>query len=636
MPSPRTHVVDLGCMPRENLIEIAKKQANQIREKNTRISAMEAFIESLTGTSAEESLSQLPHANSSTPPHNSSTATPAFSAESGTGTPATASASQLLQLQQTQEEEQLQRTLRVSELEEQLRERQREYDQLQAKVDAWKTKVMAIMIADQERIRVLEAQLAAAAATSHESSSSSAPLNAPFGVTAAPSPDAGESYMTTQLQQLQAPVSAPQQELRNVREEPQQAQSQLHEQHRSTLQALLPPAAATVTTENLMSAPPAALRPPPSTPSEELPGKTLPLPPAPITAADIPPEVLQEAVHLQLASWKEQVETAMLADKSRIQDLEVQLAALGTATSVDHACEAERAAETEALRAEVGRLQEALEAAERERDLVQEADRSEVESYRAAFKRQITELNCEIDELRAAAAAAKEDRGATLSACAAELAAETEALRAEVGRLQEALEAAERDRDDAAVSMKAFKAKMDEWKAKVRSVVENGELQRRALEAEVQRLKEDRVAAGAGGDASCSENRQRKDDDESGAASTSVDRKEAWSQTDVVADASEDSTAMRPAAGALQDVAVQTSIATEVPLQVVTDVASVPSPVALPELHLQSMQALLMECERAAMENRRLQRVFAQLSRFREEVMREVHAVAAPPSAPAS
>ncbi|TPP45282.1 hypothetical protein CGC20_1120 [Leishmania donovani] len=621
MPSPRTHVVDLGCMPRENLIEIAKKQANQIREKNTRISAMEAFIESLTGTSAEESLSQLPHANSSTPPHNSSTATPAFSAESGTGTPATASASQLLQLQQTQEEEQLQRTLRVSELEEQLRERQREYDQLQAKVDAWKTKVMAIMIADQERIRVLEAQLAAAAATSHESSSSSAPLNAPFGVTAAPSPDAGESYMTTQLQQLQAPVSAPQQELRNVREEPQQAQSQLHEQHRSTLQALLPPAAATtaalhslrrVARQNFASAP------------------------APITAADIPPEVLQEAVHLQLASWKEQVETAMLADKSRIQDLEVQLAALGTATSVDHACEAERAAETEALRAEVGRLQEALEAAERERDLVQEADRSEVESYRAAFKRQITELNCEIDELRAAAAAAKEDRGATLSACAAELAAETEALRAEVGRLQEALEAAERDRDDAAVSMKAFKAKMDEWKAKVRSVVENGELQRRALEAEVQRLKEDRVAAGAGGDASCSENRQRKDDDESGAASTSVDRKEAWSQTDVVADASEDSTAMRPAAGALQDVAVQTSIATEVPLQVVTDVASVPSPVALPELHLQSMQALLMECERAAMENRRLQRVFAQLSRFREEVMREVHAVAAPPSAPAS
>ncbi|CBZ31785.1 hypothetical protein, conserved [Leishmania donovani] len=557
MPSPRTHVVDLGCMPRENLIEIAKKQANQIREKNTRISAMEAFIESLTGTSAEESLSQLPHANSSTPPHNSSTATPAFSAESGTGTPATASASQLLQLQQTQEEEQLQHTLRVSELEEQLRERQREYDQLQAKVDAWKTKVMAIMIADQERIRVLEAQLAAAAATSHESSSSSAPLNAPFGVTAAPSPDAGESYMTTQLQQLQAPVSAPQQELRNVREEPQQAQSQLHEQHRSTLQALLPPAAATMTTENLMSAPPAALRPPPSTPSEELPGKTLPLPPAPITAADIPPEVLQEAVHLQPASWKEQVETAMLADKSRIQDLEVQLAALGTATSVDHACEAERAAEAEALRAEVGRLQEAL-------------------------------------------------------------------------------EAAERDRDDAAVSMKAFKAKMDEWRAKVRSVVENGELQRRALEAEVQRLKEDRVASGAGGDASCSENRQGKDDDESGAASTSVDRKEAWSQADVVADASEDSTAMRPAAGALQDVAVQTSIATEVPLQVVTDVALVPSPVALPELHLQSTQALLMECERAAMENRRLQRVFAQLSRFREEVMREVHAVAAPPSAPAS
>ncbi|CAG9569000.1 conserved hypothetical protein [Leishmania major strain Friedlin] len=618
MPSPRTHVVDLACMPRENLIEIAKKQANQIREKNTRISAMEAFIESLTGTSAEESLLQLPHANSSTPPHNSST-----------DTPATASASQLLQLQQTREEEQLQNTLRVSGLEEQLRERQREYDQLQAKVDAWKTKVMAIMTADQERIRGLEAQLAAAAAASREPSSSSAPFNAPFGVAAAPSPDAGESYMTTQLQQLQAQVSAPQQELCTVREEPQQAQSQLQEQHRSALQALLPSAAATLTTENLMSAPSAALRPPPSTSSEELPGNTLSLPPAPIAAADIPPEVLQEAVHLQLASWKEQVEMAMLADKNRVQDLEAQLEALGTATGVDRACEAERAAEMEALHAEVGRLQAALEAARHERDLVQEADRSEVESYRTAFKRQITELNCEIDELRAAAATAKEDREALLSACAAERAAE-------MGRLQEALEAAERERDDAAVSMKALKATMDEWKVKAGSVVENGELQHRALEAEVQRLKEDRVAAGAGGDASCAENCQGKGDGELGAASTSVDRKEAWSQADVVAYASGDSTATRPAAGALQDVAVQTSIAAEVPLRVVMDVASVPSPVALPELHLQSTQALLMECERAAIENRRLQRVVAQLSRFREEVMREVHAVAAPPSAPAS
>ncbi|CBZ23678.1 conserved hypothetical protein [Leishmania mexicana MHOM/GT/2001/U1103] len=492
------------------------------------------------------------------------------------------------------------------------------------------------MTADQERIRGLEAQLAAAAATSYESSPSSAPFNAPFGVTAAPSPDAGASYMATQLQQLQAPVSAPPQELHSVWEEPQQAQSQPQEQRPSVFHAPLPSAAATLTTENLMSAPPAALRPPPSTLSEELSDNTFSLPPAPITAAGIPPEVLQEAVRMQLASWKEQAETARLADKSRIQDLESQLAALGTATSVDHACKAELSAEAEALRAEVDRLQKALEAGKRERDLVQEADRSEVESYRAVFKRQITELNCEIDELRAAAAAAKEDREATLSACAAEHAAETEALRVEVHRLQKTLETAERERDDAAVSMKAFRAKMDEWKAKVRNVVENGELQRRALEAEVQRLKEDRVAAGAGGDASCGENHHRKDDGELGAASTSVERKEAWPQADVVGYASEDSTVMWPAAGALQDIPVQTSIATEVALQVGTDVSPVPGPVALPELHLQSTQALLMECERAAVENRRLQRIVAQLSRFREGVMREVRAVAVPPSAPAS
>ncbi|GET86064.1 hypothetical protein, conserved [Leishmania tarentolae] len=546
MSLPRTHVVDLGCMSRDDLIGIAKKQASQIREKNTRISAMEAFIESLTGASAEESLMQLPHANPTTSSHSSSKATPAaYSAGSGADTVATAYASELLQLQQAREEEQVQHTLRVSGLEEQLRERQREYDQLQAKVDAWKTKVMTAMTADQERIRGLEAQLAAATVAPHESSLSSAPFNTPFVVTAAPSPDTSESYMTVQLQQLRAQASALREELHNIREELQQAQSQLQAQQRSALQALSTSAAATVTTENLTGEQSAALLPLPSIFCEESPHRTLSAAPTPPTAADIPPEVLQEAVHAKLASWKEQAETAMLAAKARIRELEAQVAALGVVTNVDCVCRAEHAEETEALRAEVSRLQEAL-------------------------------------------------------------------------------ETTEKHQGDVADSIKAPEERMDAQK--VRSEVENDELQCRTWDGEVQHLREDQTAGGAGGDASCADICHGKVDDEFGAAFASVERKEAWSQADVVAYISEDGTSLRPTACALQSVAVQTSVTVEAPLQVATDVSSALSRVALPELCTQSTEALLME-------NRRLQRVVADLSRFREEVMKEVRAVAASASA---
>ncbi|AIN95753.1 hypothetical protein LPMP_070670 [Leishmania panamensis] len=508
MSSPRTHVIDLGCMPREELIEIAKKQANQIREKNKRISAMETFIESVTGAPAEESLSQSSRGYQSAPMHNSSTETSAFSAGSGTATDATASASQLRQLQRELEEQQVQHSLRVSELEEQLRERQREYDQLQAKVDTWKTKVMTVMMADQERIRGLEAQLAAATA---------------------PSLDSGEPVAAQHQQQqhFQAQVSALQQELYSVREALQQAHSQLQEQHCSSVQPTLPSAAATSITESFLTkAPPAVLSPPPSLPSTGLFDNTLSAPPAQMAAADIPPEVLEDAVQAKLALWKERVKGAMLEDKNRIQELEAQVAALETATN------------------------------------------------------------------------------------AAQTSAEEHAT--EMSRLQGALETAERERENATVAMNSFRENMEEWKEKAHSFLENGEMQRRALEAEVQRLKEDQLAAAA-----------------------PVERKETWSQTDVAADVLENSTTVSPVAAAVQDVEVQASVTTDVPFSVPKDMSLVPSPVVLPELHLHSLQALLGECERVAAENKRLHRAVAQLFRFREEVMRGVRAVATPPGAAA-
>ncbi|KAG5486855.1 hypothetical protein LSCM4_06321 [Leishmania orientalis] len=618
MSSPRTHVVDLSGMPREELIEIAKKQSRQIREKNTRISAMEAFIESVTGASAEVSLSHSPHTVSNTTPPSSSTEAVAFcSAASDSATAASASASELLQLQRTLEEERSQHTSRVSQLEEQLRQWQLDYDQLQAKVEGWKKKVMSAMTADQERIRGLEAQLAAAAAAaaSQESLLAHAPSGVPFALPTALSPGVDETYASTQRQQLEAQVCSLEQELYKVKEQLHQAQSQLHELRCSPQQPQLPSAAAASTTENsLIEVPSTALDSPPSFLSPALSDNTPSPPEAAKSAADIPPEVLRDAVHTKLASWKERVKVAMLADKTRIEELEVQLAAMRAATNAGHASEADDAAKAEALRAEVSRLQGALQTSEQEREALVESAGSELEICRSAFQQQISELKSDIDGLRAAAAVVQEDRDAALRASASEHAA-VEVLRAEVSRLQGALQTTECERDNATVSMKAFRERMEEWKVKMRSALEEGESQRHALEAEVQRLKEQQHRA---------------------AAAATAQLEVESPQADVMVGAEEANAMMSYVAATEEDLAVRAFSGAEAPVQVSTDVPSVPSSLVLPELHLSSMQTLLMEVDRVAAENKRLRRVVAMLTRFRAEVMREVRAVAVPFSATVS
>ncbi|KAG5486202.1 hypothetical protein LSCM1_07322 [Leishmania martiniquensis] len=518
MSSPRTHVVDLSGMAREELIEIAKKQSRQIREKNTRISAMESFIESVTGVSAEASLSHSPHAFSNAPPYNAGMAKVAHcSAGAGSTTATGASSSELLQLQQTLEGERAQHSSRVAQLEEQLRERQLAYDQLQSKVDGWKKKVMTAMTADQERIRGLEAQLAAAASTSQESSPAFAPSSVPVGVAEAPSPGPEELHASTEHRPREAEVSDLQRELSNVREQLHEAHAQLEALRHSSQQTQPPPAMAAVTSEVTWG----------EGTFSALSDNALPASEPQASVPDIPPDVLHEAVPAKLASWKGRVREAMLADKARIEELEAQLAALETAKSAGHASEGDDAAVTEALRSEVSHLQGALQASEREREHV-------------------------------------------------------------------------------AAEMKAFREKMDGWKVKARTALEEGESQRRVLEAEIQCLKVQQLVASAG---------------------ASMERREEGVQADVIAGAVE-ADATRSAAGAAEDIPTQAFSGVAASEKVCTDVPLMPSPVVLPELHLQSTQALLMEVNRVEAENRRLHRVIAQLSRFRAEVMREVRAVA--------
>ncbi|KPA74317.1 hypothetical protein ABB37_09307, partial [Leptomonas pyrrhocoris] len=330
--SSRTHIVDLGMMSREQLIEVAKKQANQIREKNTRISAMETFIEGVTGTSAEESLqrtssayaaastnssfaSDCPHARhplSHSQPNNDSNAS-----------------AQLTELRQLLEEEQVQHTLRISALETQLHERQTAYEALQTQVDGWKAKVMTAMTADRERIQQLEGQLATTDALEGVEAA------APPGSTAPKQDD--EEAESTRLE-LQSQVAFLTAELQATRTALQQATDQLQ---RRLSPPMTPREASGNTAEAALAAEPAKASSPPV--SQAI-----------IDPTQIPPEVLNAAVHDRLETWKERAKATLMREARHIEELEAQLAAT----------QQERDSEAEALRADVARLEAQLAAAQ--------------------------------------------------------------------------------------------------------------------------------------------------------------------------------------------------------------------------------------------------------------------------------
>lgn len=549
MAASRTHVVDLGCMAREELIEIAKKQATQIREKNTRINAMESFIESVTGASAEEGLahSGLALASGSRASY-SEPATPVYAASPAAGSP---TASQLRELQQALEEEQVQHTLHVSQLEEQLRERQRDYDQLQAKVDAWKAKVMTAMTADQERIRVLEEQLSAAAAAPAR------PNDVPFGVwppasvpphsssafqnsPSASAPDADEEATSTA--QLHAQVAALRDELEQTRARLRAAEAQPAREPSLSLTLSVSGDQARDSESARSSS-----RPP--------------------SACDIPADVLDAAVHAKLTAWKERVKTVMTADRDRITDLEAQLAA------------------------------------------------------------------------------AQQEREAAVAASLGEHAAEVEALRAELSRLQDALAAAQQEREAAVVSMDAFRAKMEAWKVKVRTVVEDGERQRRTVEAEAQRLRDALAVAKADARAAAdaapvrveaATEMERATERCEGVVQTEAEPEpaetgdlaappmecpgsadEGASGAAAVASAAESATVTEAAAGTPTVDAVVDDF---------VDYSAFVKPLVLrmSDIQLNCVQELLHNCNRVVDENRRLHRRIVNLTLFRETVMREM------------
>ncbi|KPI84735.1 hypothetical protein ABL78_6202, partial [Leptomonas seymouri] len=310
----RTHIVDLGLMPREQLIEIAKKQANQIREKNIRISAMEAFIEGVTGNSAEESLQRSSSA------YTAASASSSFAGgfvnighpapQSGSGSDTNAS-TQLRELRQLLEEEQVQHTIRISDLERRLGERQAEYEALQSKADTWKAKVMAVMTADRERIQQLEGQLAAATLLVSGGAAASQGYPLPTDPTA-PQKHGGEQ--TTALP-LQSPMPAqpsewktPHPSLRQTAMEPQQQTTHLSH------------AAGASTPEDAQIAPHVML-------ASSLSPTTSTANPPITDPSQVPQEILSAAVHAKLETWKQRAKATLIENQNRIEELEQQLAA---------------------------------------------------------------------------------------------------------------------------------------------------------------------------------------------------------------------------------------------------------------------------------------------------------------------
>ncbi|ORC86568.1 uncharacterized protein TM35_000271580, partial [Trypanosoma theileri] len=151
IPHRRTRIVDLAVMPRNEIIEIAKKQANSIREKSNRITMLEELVEQLTGQ---------PPPESETLQQNSS------DSSMGSVQPLPSEPRSELKLQQAMEEERLVYATELSrheghiqELQQQLTEKTLELTELQEKVRVWREKVMITSQQDQKTIAELQEQL---------------------------------------------------------------------------------------------------------------------------------------------------------------------------------------------------------------------------------------------------------------------------------------------------------------------------------------------------------------------------------------------------------------------------------------------------------------------------------------------
>ncbi|KAF5225943.1 hypothetical protein ECC02_000872 [Trypanosoma cruzi] len=495
--SRNTRIVDLGRMSREEVIEIAKKQARSIREKSTRISTLEGLVEQLTGRPASEVGAAV--LNSSL-------------TSVGSLPPVPSEHRSELAPQQNMEEERMAYATEISRNEEIIRALQAELNgkteeltALQEKVNAWKEKVTIASCRDQEMIAELQSRLEQQANAGTTSSFSVAtPATIP--------PDVLERAVREKLSLWQERVKTKMREdMDRIRQLEEKLESIQKVQKLSVDEEL------TDKGQNV-EMPPSLVKCPQK-------------PDSVLRSEELTEDVIEQAVQQRVEQWKERVKETIHKDKKLIQELQEELQALRSASTesqISFEAPTEvvnsigRAAVTEVkqlqknmafqeakyqkqmatLTQEVQRLERELGEARREQEravgateaMQRDAARERDEAV-AALTQEVQRLERELGEARREQERAVGATEAMQRDAARERDEAVAALTQEVQRLERELGEARRERvvvigDKNCLACVSKDARMGEWKKSVKLIIERSDEEKKMLALELASSKE--------------------------------------------------------------------------------------------------------------------------------------------------
>ncbi|EKF27990.1 hypothetical protein MOQ_008276 [Trypanosoma cruzi marinkellei] len=492
-----TRIVDLGRMSREEVIEIAKKQARSIREKSTRINTLEELVEQLTGRPA---------------PDAGAAALNSSLTSVGSPPPVPSEHRSELAPQQNIEEERMAYATEISRNEEIIRTLQAELNgkteeltALQEKVNAWKEKVTIASCRDQEMIAELQSRLEQQANAGTTS----------FFPTATPAtipPDVLERAVREKLSSWQERVKT------KMREDMDRIR-QLEEQLESIQKLQKMTAAEELADKGQNVEPPQSLAQCPQT-SDSVP-----------RSEELTEDVIEHAVQQRVEQWKERVKETIYNDRKLIQELQQELQALRSASTesqISFEAPTEvvnsigRAAVTEVkqlqknmafqeanyqkqmatLTQEVQRLERELEEARQEREravgateaMQRDAVRERDEAV-ATLTQEVQRLERELEEARQERERAVGATEAMQRDAVRERDEAVATLTQEVQRLERELEEARRERvvvsgDKNCLACVSKDARMGEWKKSVKLIIERSDEEKKMLAMELASSKE--------------------------------------------------------------------------------------------------------------------------------------------------
>ncbi|KAF8289169.1 hypothetical protein TcBrA4_0001170 [Trypanosoma cruzi] len=451
--SRNTRIVDLGRMSREEVIEIAKKQARSIREKSTRINTLEGLVEQLTGRPASEIGAAV--LNSSLTSVGSLPPVPSEHC------------SELAPQQNT--EERMAYATEISRNEEIIRALQAELDgkteeltALQEKVNAWKEKVTIASCRDQEIIAELQSRLEQQANAGTTSSFSVAtPATIP--------PDVLERAVREKLSLWQERVKT---KMREDMDRIRQLEEKLESIQK--VQKLAADEELTGRGQNV-----------------EMPPSHVQCPPKPDSvprSEELTEDLIEQAVQQRVERWKELVKETIHKDKKLIQELQEELQALRSASTES---QISFEAPTEVVNS-IGRAA-VTEVKQLQKNMAfQEA---KYQKQMATLTQEVQRLERELEEARQEQERAVGATEAMQRDAARERDEAVATLTQEVQRLERELEEARRERvvvigDKNCLACVSKDARMGEWKKSVKLIIERSDEEKKVLALELASSKE--------------------------------------------------------------------------------------------------------------------------------------------------